>query len=78
MILQILHEMLTYILHSLIAVKNQWWGILIVLWMLAAKEDISYMSVLICFVTFLFNDIYGFVSWIHMEKRQQKAVALAY
>lgn len=52
--------------------------ILIVLWMLAAKEDISYMSVLICFVTFLFNDIYGFVSWIHMEKRQQKAVALAY
>lgn len=51
--------------------------VLIVLWTLAAKEDISYMSVLICFVTFLFNDIYGFVSWIHMEKRQRKAMVFA-
>jgi len=45
--------------------------------MLAAKEDISYTSVLICFVTFLLNDIYGFISWTHMEKRQQKAMAVA-
>jgi len=51
--------------------------VLIVLWMLAAKEDISYTSVLICFVTFLLNDIYGFISWTHMEKRQQKAMAVA-
>ena len=51
--------------------------VLIVLWLLAAKEDISYMSVLICFVTFLFNDIYGFVSWIRMEKRQKAEAAPA-
>ena len=44
--------------------------VLIVLWMLAAKEDISYLSVIICFVMFLVNDLYGFASWKRMEKRQ--------
>ena len=44
--------------------------VLIVLWILAAKEDISYLSVIICFVMFLINDLYGFVSWKRMEKRQ--------
>ena len=44
--------------------------VLIVLWILAAKEDISYLSVIICFVMFLVNDLYGFVSWKRMEKRQ--------
>ena len=37
---------------------------------LAAKEDISYLSVIICFVMFLVNDLYGFVNWKRMEKRQ--------
>ena len=44
--------------------------VLILLWALAAKENISYLSVLICFVTFLVNDLYGFISWKRMEKRQ--------
>ena len=44
--------------------------VLIVLWTLAAVEDISYLSVIICFVMFLVNDLYGFVSWKQMEKRQ--------
>lgn len=44
--------------------------VLIVLWTLAAMKDISYISVIMCFVTFLANDIYGFVSWRKMEKRQ--------
>ena len=44
--------------------------VLIVLWTLAALEDISYLSVIICFVMFLVNDLYGFVSWKRMEKRQ--------
>jgi len=44
--------------------------VLIVLWTLAAVEDISYLSVIICFIMFLFNDLYGFVSWKRMEKRQ--------
>ena len=45
--------------------------VLIVLWTLAAMKDISYISVIICFVTFLANDIYGFVSWKKMQKRQR-------
>ena len=44
--------------------------VLIVLWTLAAVEDISYLSVIICFVMFLVNDLYGFFSWKRMEKRQ--------
>ena len=44
--------------------------VLIVLWIMAAKEDISYLSVIICFMMFLVNDLYGFVSWKRMEKRQ--------
>lgn len=44
--------------------------ILIALWILAAREDISYLSVIICFVMFLVNDLYGFVSWKRMEMRQ--------
>ena len=44
--------------------------VLIVLWTMAALEDISYLSVMTCFVMFLVNDLYGFVSWKRMEKRQ--------
>ena len=44
--------------------------VLIILWILAAIEDISYLSVIICFVMFLINDLYGFISWKRMEKRQ--------
>lgn len=44
--------------------------VLIVLWSLAAAEDLSYLSVLICFVMFLANDLYGFFSWRKMQKKQ--------
>ena len=47
--------------------------VLILLWTMAALEDISYLSVIICFVMFLVNDLYGFVSWKRMEKRQMAA-----
>ena len=45
--------------------------VLIVLWVLATKEDISYISVIICFVVFLFNDLYSFSNWLRMQKRQE-------
>lgn len=48
--------------------------VLIVLWAMAAAEDISYFSVLICFAVFLANDIYGFVNWIKMQKRQKSGL----
>ena len=44
--------------------------VLIVLWILASAYDISYLSVMICFVLFLVNDIYGYISWRKMEQRQ--------
>ena len=44
--------------------------VLIVLWVLAAVTDITCSSVIICFVVFLVNDLYGFISWRKMEKRQ--------
>ena len=44
--------------------------VLIVLWVLASLADIRYISVVVCFVAFLFNDIYGYISWQRMKKRQ--------
>lgn len=44
--------------------------VLIVLWILASMEDIRYVSVVVCVIAFFANDIYGFVSWRAMEKRQ--------
>lgn len=44
--------------------------VLIVLWVLASLSDIRYVSVVVCFVAFLANDLYGFVSWRKMGKRQ--------
>lgn len=45
--------------------------VLIVLWLLASIEDKTYLSVVICFVVFLVNDLYGFVNWKKIEKRQK-------
>ena len=45
--------------------------ILIVLWVLASLQDVSYLSVVVCFVAFLMNDIYAFISWRRMERAQR-------
>ena len=37
---------------------------------LASLTDASYLSVMICFIMFFINDIYGFVSWYKMQRRQ--------
>lgn len=46
--------------------------ILIILWAMATLSDVSYLSVTICFVVFLVNDIYGFISWSKMQERQEQ------
>lgn len=46
--------------------------VLIVLWTLASISDISYLSVVICFIVFFVNDMYGFISWKRMEKKQKE------
>ena len=45
--------------------------VLIVLWVIASFEDLSYVSVVVCFITFLANDSYSFFNWMKMQKRQQ-------
>ena len=44
--------------------------VLIVLWVLASIADVRYLSVTVCFAAFLVNDVYGFISWRRMKKRQ--------
>lgn len=44
--------------------------ILIVLWTLMTAENPGYVPMIICFVVFLVNDLYGFVNWQKMKKKQ--------
>lgn len=44
--------------------------VLIVLWTMASLQNAVYWSVVVCFVAFLINDLYGFLSWQKMKKRQ--------
>ena len=46
--------------------------VLIILWILASIYDIHYISVVVCFIAFLANDIYGYISWKKMKKRQSE------
>lgn len=45
--------------------------VLIVLWVLASFESISYLPMVFCFIMFFANDIYGFINWKGMERRQK-------
>ena len=49
--------------------------VLIVLWILASLSDTGYISVVVCFAVFLFNDIYSFFCWKKMEKRQSEVIS---
>lgn len=46
--------------------------VLIVLWIMASLTDKSYISVTICFTVFLVWDVYGFVCWERMKRRQSE------
>ena len=48
--------------------------ILIILWVMASISDIRYISVVVCFIAFLVNDIYGYVCWRKMRIRQNTSV----
>ncbi len=45
--------------------------VLIVLWVLATAENISYLPMILCFIMFLANDLYGFYNWQRIEKKQK-------
>lgn len=44
--------------------------ILIVLWAMMTAENLGYVPMIICFVVFLINDLYGFANWQKMKKKQ--------
>ena len=46
--------------------------VLIILWIMASVYDIRYISVVVCFLAFLLNDIYGYISWQKMKIRQDE------
>ena len=47
--------------------------VLIILWVMAAIKEPSSTPMILCFVTFLANDLYGFYNWRKMKKRQNKS-----
>ena len=46
--------------------------VLIILWTLATFYDFSYLSMVLCFLMFLINDLYGFYNWQRILKRQKE------
>ena len=46
--------------------------VLIILWILASMSDFRYISVVVCFVAFFVNDIYGYINWKKMKIRQNE------
>jgi hypothetical protein len=45
--------------------------VVIILWVMAAMNDLSYLPMIACFAMFFVNDIYGFINWIRIKNRQQ-------
>ena len=70
----------SFIAASLQALRSRYYAlayslndlVLIILWTLAIKEDLSYLSLVICFSIFLINDIYGFINWTRIKNKQSK------
>ena len=70
----------SFIAASLQALRSRYYAlayslndlVLIILWSLAIKEDLSYLSLVICFIIFLINDIYGFINWTRIKIKQSK------
>ena len=45
--------------------------VLVTMWIFASFTNPAYLSVSVCFLTFLANDVYGFLSWKKMAVRQK-------
>lgn len=46
--------------------------ILIIMWIMACREDITYLPMVICFIAFLITDSYGFINWSIMNNKQNR------
>lgn len=48
--------------------------VLIIMWAMAATANAAYLSMVICFVVFFVNDLYGLFNWIKLRKRQSAEI----
>ena len=48
--------------------------VLIILWVLASMENPGYIPMVMCFVVFFVNDVYGYISWKRMAEMQKKRI----
>ena len=48
--------------------------VLIILWVLASVENPEYIPMVMCFVVFFVNDVYGYISWKRMAEMQKKRI----
>ena len=46
--------------------------VLIGLWTFASIHSLSYLPMVVCFLAFLCNDMYGFINWKRMQDRQRR------
>lgn len=46
-------------------------AVLMVLWGMAGANDTGYLPVFVCFASFFACDVYGFVSWRRIKRRQE-------
>ncbi|MGN0244163.1 MAG: nicotinamide mononucleotide transporter family protein [Lachnospiraceae bacterium] len=67
---------------SLMVLRTPWYAVayscndmvLVVLWILASMNDIGYISMVLCFVIFFVNDLYGFYKWKRMRMKQSNSI----
>ena len=45
--------------------------VLIILWSMAFVENSAYLPMIVCFIVFLVNDLYGFINWSRMKRAQK-------
>ncbi|MBQ7376819.1 MAG: nicotinamide mononucleotide transporter [Clostridia bacterium] len=65
---------LTFFRHPLYAVGYAANDIvLIVLWVIAVIDSPAYFTMVACFLMFFLNDVYGYLNWRRMQKRQNKS-----
>ena len=49
-------------------------AVLIAMWIMASTEDVTYVPVAVCFMSFFVLDVLGFLNWTRMSKKQDESV----
>lgn len=50
--------------------------VLIILWVMASIKDLSYFPVVVNFMIFFLNDMYGFISWKKREAKIEEKIEI--